>query len=82
MRVKELIDALGDFDPNSEVMFSYGYGDYWSTTVAAPAEYIDEGLVTYSQYHQQDKVVEMDEDEMDSDAEQEGRVRQVVIISA
>ena len=82
MRVKELIEELENFDPESEVMFSYGYGDYWRTTVAAPAEYIDEGLVTYSAYHQQDKVVEMDDDETDSDAEQDGRVRQVVIISA
>lgn len=81
MRVQDLIDALEGFDPNAEVMFSYGYGDYWSTTVAAGVEMIEEGLVTYSQYHQQDKVVEMDDDETDSDAEQEGRVRQVVLIS-
>ena len=80
MKVAELIEALKDFDPNAEIMFSYGYGDYWSTTVAAGVEWIEEGLVTYSQYHQQDKVVEMDEDEMDSDAEQDGRVRQVVLI--
>ena len=80
MKVAELIEALKDFDPNAEIMFSYGYGDYWRTTVAAGVEWIEEGLVTYSQYHQQDKVVEMDEDEMDSDAEQDGRVRQVVLI--
>ncbi len=59
-------------------LISYSYGDYWNTTVAAPAEYIDEGTVTYSEYHRQDKVVEMDDDEMDSD----GRIRNVVIISA
>jgi hypothetical protein len=78
MRVQDLIDELENFDPNAEVVFSYSYGDYWNTTVAAPAEYIDEGTVTYSEYHRQDKVVEMDDDEMDSD----GRIRNVVIISA
>lgn len=78
MRVKDLIDELENFDPESEVVFSYNYGDYWNTTVAAPAEYIDEGTVVFSEYHRQDKVVEMADDEMDSD----GRVRNVVIISA
>lgn len=78
MRVKELMEELENFDPESEVVFSYNYGDYWNTAVAAPAEYIDEGTVTYSEYHRQDKVVEMNDDETDSD----GRVRNVVIISA
>lgn len=78
MRVRDLIEELENFDPESEVVFSYQYGDYWNTTVAAPAEYIDEGTVTYSEYHRQDKVVEMDDDETDSD----NRIRNVVIISA
>ncbi len=78
MRVKDLIEELENFDPESEVVFSYGYNDYWNTTVAAPAEYIDEGQVTYSEYHRQDKGVELDDDEMDSD----NRIRNVVIISA
>lgn len=75
MRVQDLIDELETFDPNAEVVFSYGYGDYWSTTVAATPERVSEGHVVYSAYHQQDKVVELDEDEMDSDG------RLVVIIS-
>lgn len=78
MRVRDLIEELENFDPESEVVFSYQYGDYWNTTVASPAEYIDEGTVTYSEYHRQDKVVEMDDDETDSD----NRIRNVVIISA
>ena len=78
MRVQDLIDELENFDPNAEVVFSYNYGDYWNTTVAATAEYIDEGHVVYSAYHQQDKVVELNDDETDSD----GNVRSVVIISA
>lgn len=76
MRVQDLIDALESMDPNSEVVFSYSYGDYWSTVVAAPVESIEQGFVTYSAYHQQDKIVEMDDDEMDSD----DRVRQVVVL--
>ena len=76
MRVQDLIDALESMDPDGEVVFSYSYGDYWSTIVAAPVESIEQGFVTYSAYHQQDKIVEMDDDEMDSD----GRVRQVVVI--
>jgi len=76
MRVQDLIDALEDMDPNSEVVFSYGYGDYWSTAVASAVESIKQGFVTYSAYHQQDKIVEMNDDEMDSDE----RVRQVVVI--
>jgi len=77
MRVKDLMQELENFDPESEVVFSYCYGDYWSTVVAAPVDNIEQGFVTYSAYHQQDKIVEMDDDEMDSDDE---RVRQVVVI--
>jgi hypothetical protein len=80
MRVKDLMEYLEDFDPESEVVFSYNYGDHWRTQVAAPVEYIDEGQVVYSEYHRQDKVVERDEDEEDS--EPNPKVRDVVIISA
>jgi len=45
MKVAELIDMLGDFDPESEDRFSYNYGDYWRTTVAKNPMNVESGVV-------------------------------------
>ena len=68
MTVNELIARLEKFPGDSKVHLAYGYGDYWSTTVAPEIENVSEGQVTHSDYHQMDKLVESEDDEMDSDS--------------
>ena len=62
MTVNELKEYLEQFDGEMEVKFSYNYGDYWRTQVAKDIRGVEEGYVTYSDYHQMDKIDE-DEDE-------------------
>ena len=63
MTVKELIEALQDFDENMEVKITYNYGDYWRTTVADKINNVDEGQVKYSSYHRTDKVSDNGDEE-------------------
>lgn len=58
MKVYELIQMLESFNPNADVHIQYNYGDYWRTQVAPKASSVEECPVTYSDYHQMDKVVE------------------------
>lgn len=51
MRVKELIEALSEMDPDAPVHFSYNYGDHWHTQVAPLVRKVDEGEVVFSDYH-------------------------------
>jgi hypothetical protein len=62
MTVQELKEILDEMNPDMEVKFSYSYGDYWRTQVAANISDVDYGYVSYSDYHQMDKVSE-DENE-------------------
>ena len=68
MTVEELIAQLEQFPKDAEVHFAYNYGDHWRTTVAPKVSGAFEGSVVHSAYHQMDKLVELDDDEMDSDA--------------
>jgi hypothetical protein len=63
MTVNELKEYLEQFDGEMEVKFSYNYGDYWRTQVAADISDVEEGYVKYSDYHRMSQV---DEDEDDS----------------
>jgi hypothetical protein len=74
LTVKELIESLEEFEPNTRVVFKYPSGDYWKTELAAPVITLDEGYVTYSQYHNKPKV-----DEGESEAD--GLTEQVIIIN-
>jgi hypothetical protein len=65
MTVNELKEYLEQFDGEMEVKFSYNFGDYWRTQVAASINDAEEGYVKYSDYHRMSKV---DEDE-DDDSE-------------
>lgn len=56
----ELIKLLESFNDDTEVKFSYDYGDYWHTQVVADINNVD--LVQYSSYHAMDKVVDDNED--------------------
>ena len=84
MKVKELIEILGDFDPEMEVHTCYGYGDYWRTQVAPKVGYVEEAKVAYSEYHRMDKLVEDDEEYAEFEDEEPGNpeenVNRVVII--
>lgn len=83
MNVKELIEQLRTYPDDMEVMFAYNYGDYWKTEVAASISTVDTSKVTYSAYHQMDKVVtddEHDDEEVDEDEEAEDKNRTVCLL--
>jgi hypothetical protein len=77
MKVKDLIEFLEDFDPETEVHMAYGYGDYWNSTVAPRIGNVTMGEVEYSEYHRMDKLVERDDED---EEESEVTRRRVVII--
>jgi hypothetical protein len=62
MKVTELRDLLETLEATghgeTEVMFAYNYGDHWRTQVAVTISDATEELVTYSDYHSMNKVVE------------------------
>jgi len=68
MKVAELIEVLQGYPADMEVHMAYGSGDYWRTVLAPAVTQISEGAVKYTEYHRMDKLVELDDDEMDSDA--------------
>jgi hypothetical protein len=80
MQVKELIEQLQDMNPEAEVHFAYGYGDYWRTTVAPAASRVFQGQVQYSEYHRMDKMVEDEDDFYEEDGDMNEKFRRVVII--
>ena len=82
MKVKELIEILKEYDPEMEVHISYGYGDYWNTTVAPKAGYVEEGRVEYSEYHRMDKLVESDWewDHEDEEQPEEDKTLKTVLV--
>jgi hypothetical protein len=51
MTVKELIEQLGSYDPETEVHFSYNYGDHWRTEVAPRVSDVREECLKWSAYH-------------------------------
>ena len=67
MRVQELIEVLQGYPADMEVHMAYGSGDYWRTVLAPAVSQISEGAVAYTEYHRTDKLVELGDDEMDSD---------------
>jgi hypothetical protein len=80
MLVKDLIEQLKNMDQNSEVHFSYNYGDYWRTEVAPAVSRVFEAAVEFSDYHRMDKLVD-DEDAYEDDTyDLKESVRRVVII--
>jgi len=73
MKVQQLIELLGDFDPEMEVRFAYDYGDRQHTKVASRINDVEVEAVRYSDYHSMYKVVDGDDDEEN--------VKQVVVLS-
>lgn len=68
MLVRDLIELLEGYPEDMEVHMAYGSGDYWRTVLAPPITQVSEGAVAYTEYHRMDKLVELDDDEIDSDA--------------
>jgi len=62
MKVKELINALENMDEESEVQFSYNYGDHWRTQVASKIRDVEEEQVEWSDYHCMNRVLDEDDD--------------------
>jgi len=73
MTVNELKELLEQFDGDMEVKFSYPFGDYWNTQVAADIENVEEGYVKYSDYHRMDKI--------DNDSDEGDNSRLVVLLN-
>ena len=64
MKVRELIETLAGYEPDSEVHFSYNYGDHWRTTVAPKVTNVDELEVKWSSYHDMPKLIDDERDEV------------------
>lgn len=81
MKVADLIELLGDFDPEAEVHMAFPAGDYWRNTLAPSVCSVGDGSVRHSTYHDQDILVEdRYEDDEDEDQTPERRGRPVVVI--
>ena len=81
MKVQELIERLKYADPEAEVHFSYNYGDHWRTIVAPAVTEVEDGKVTYSDYHQMDALVTVNEDDDDNGIEPSDTDRLVLVLS-
>jgi hypothetical protein len=81
MKVQDLIEQLLSADPNQEVHFSYNYGDHWRTIVAPAVTEISEANVAYSDYHQMDALVTVNEDDDDNGIEPSDTDRLVLVLS-
>lgn len=78
MTVKELIEELEHIkDPYTEVMFSYNYGDYWKTRVAARIHHINQLPVEYSDYHSMHKLCDEDGKPIEVDGD---KIRNVIVL--
>ena len=81
MTVSELMEQLKYLDPNTEVHFSYNYGDHWRTEVAPKVSSVSEGVVEFSDYHRMDKLVTDEEDCYDEETgDYKADVRKVVVL--
>ena len=81
MKVSELIELLQQENPDSEVHYSYNYGDHWRTQVAPSVGSVESGIVEYSDYHRMDKIVDSEDDVYDEETgELSSDVRSVVIL--
>lgn len=61
MKVKEMIERLGNCDPDAEVHVAYPAGDYWRNILAPVVRDVDDGEVIHSEYHRTFKLI-ADED--------------------
>ncbi len=74
MKVKELIERLGQEDPEVDVRLCYDYGDHKGTLVVIEVCAVEETEVRHSPYHGMDALV-------DETRRQEGDSKRVVVLS-
>lgn len=58
MTVAELKQHLSFFPDDKEVVIASTSGDYWGTTIGKNVSDVSDGIVTWSEYHQTNKVVD------------------------
>ena len=58
MTVRELIEALEEFDEDAEVFFSYDYGDHAHTIAAVDVTDVAEGFIKENDYVRGHSVVD------------------------
>lgn len=65
--VQDLIDELSAYPPDMPIVTTAEAGDYWRNTIANSLDswHIDEGQITWSEYHRTWRVIK-DPDEDDS----------------
>ena len=65
-KLRETLEGLeGEYGADTEVHFSYNYGDHWRTEVALVVRHAEPLYVKHSSYHNMDKLV--DEEDVDVD---------------
>ncbi len=57
----ELVELLLDFDDDMEIGFAFPSGDYWRTTIVRTVDQVDDGEVDYSDYHEENTLVNRDD---------------------
>ena len=60
--IKQLQDMESDLGSEIPVVFAYPSGDYWKTVIGKTVGNIEEGRVSYSEYHRKLKIEEEDDD--------------------
>lgn len=68
MTVNELMERLSGMDPDTEVYFSYDYGDHSHTPAAIPVEDVEENVpLGKTAYSPSGECIERDDDEIDEE---------------
>lgn len=62
MTAQDIINELQQFPPDTPVHFAFPSGDHWHTTLARGVKAIEEGEITYSQYHEEYRLLDEEED--------------------
>jgi hypothetical protein len=58
----ELVELLVDFDDDMQIGFAFPSGDYWKTTIVRTINEVYEAEIKYSDYHEENTLVNRDEE--------------------
>jgi hypothetical protein len=53
MNKKQLIEMLAEFPEDSEIVIAHPAGDYWHSTLAKTPQSAEKGVITYSDYFEE-----------------------------